>query len=83
MPRRFSACGERLELLARRDLRIEAVVVGDIVAMAAPGARLEDGGEIAVADAKLVEVGNQLRRLPQVEVAVQLQPVGRAWNRTA
>ena len=55
-------------------------MVGDVVAMGAARPRLEERRQIAVAHAELVEIGNQLGRLAQAEIAVELQPIGRARN---
>ena len=69
--------GELLEVLGAGYFRVQAGVVGDVVAVPAAGPRLEQGREVAVADAELVQVGQQCLGLLEGEIAVHLQTVGR------
>ncbi len=69
------------ELIFRADLRIQLIVVDDVVAVLAAGAGFQDGRGIAVADAELPKIGNQLARVFEAKIFVELQPVGGKRNR--
>ena len=67
-----------LEVLAAADLRIEPAVVDDVVAMAASGTRAQIRRAVDVTHAEGVEIGDERGSVGKREVAVELQPVGRA-----
>ena len=77
---RLERVDERFEVLAASDLRVERVVVDDVVAVLAARARLEVRRAVDVADAQAGEVGHELCRLVEAEIAVELQAIGCAWN---
>ena len=83
MPWRFERRDEALEVVAAADLRIERAVVDDVVAVQAARSRAQVRRAVDVADAERGEVGHQRGRRRRSEVAVQLQPVGRARDRAA
>ncbi len=70
-------CTELLEVIGAGDLRIERAVVGDIVTVAAAGAGLEQRRQVAAAYPQFIQIGNQLRCLPQIEITIYLQRVSR------
>ncbi len=57
------------------DLGIDPSVIEDIVAVRAAGASLEVGREIDVRDSQLRQVVDDRRRLFEVEIPVELEPV--------
>src|SRR4029079_6370455 len=59
------------------DLRVDRVVVDDVVAVRAAGTRLEERRGVEVTDAEACEVGTQLDRVGEGEVLVQLDAVSR------
>ena len=65
-----------VEVLDSSDFRIEYIVIDDVVAMHASRASPEVRGRIAMGNAKLSQVGDQLRCLLKSEIAIELQPVG-------
>ena len=58
-------------------LRVERVVVGDVVAVRAAGPAAEAGREVDVADAERIEVGAERRDLVEAEGGAELQAVAR------
>ena len=66
-----------VELLSAADLRVEGVVIHDVVSMHAAGASLQARRDIAVTDAKCGKIGNNFGRLSKPEVAIELQAIGR------
>ncbi len=82
-PHRAGAQGiaEAYEVVPVADLRVESVVIGDVVAVLAAGARLQEGRGIDVADAERVEIGNGVEGVPEREVGTQLEAIGRARER--
>ena len=77
-PARGQRGGHPVEGGGAAELRVERVVVGDVVAVGAAGTTAEARGEIRVADAEGVEVGDERRHLVEPERAPELQTVGRA-----
>ena len=61
MPRAFSSVDELPEFLLGPDLRIELVVVNDVVTVLAALARLENWRGIKVGDAELLQIGTSRR----------------------
>jgi hypothetical protein len=51
-------------------------VIGNVVTVQAFGARLEIGRRIAIHNTELVQIRNDFARLPESELAIELQPVG-------
>ena len=76
----FQCSCELFKVFGAGDLRIEAAVVGDVIAVAAAGAGFEQRRQIAMTYSQLIQIGNQPRSLLQIEVAIQLQPVSRPGN---
>ena len=66
---------QRLELLFSSDLRIQLVVVGDVVAVHTARARFQDGRGIAVRDAEALQVRDQPARVFEAKPTVKLQPI--------
>src|SRR6266853_3055923 len=66
---------EAVEIFRRANLRIEGVVVDDIVPVHTAGTSLKAGGNITVADADVRKIGNDFGRLIKCEVAIQLKAV--------
>ena len=81
-PEAVSAEGldHRPEIFLRPEFRIELVMIGDVIAVHAARARLEDRREIDVADAELREVRRDCPRVTETKAGVQLQTIGRAGN---
>src|ERR1700733_391309 len=52
-------------------------MIGDVVAVHAAWARLENWREVDVTDAELREVGRDRRRITKTKAGVQLQTIGR------
>ena len=80
MPCARSVATNVVEILARADLRVERVVIDDVVAVHAAGARAEIGRAVDVADAERGEVGHERGRVLEREVCVELQAIGGARN---
>ncbi len=64
------------ELGLRADLGVERLVVDDVVAVRAAGARAQERRAVDVAHAEAREVGHERGRVAEGELAVQLQAVG-------
>ncbi len=71
---------EAFEILAGANLRIERVVIYDIVAVHASRTGTEVGRTIDVADAQGRQVGDRCNRVVERELGVQLNAIGRARN---
>ncbi len=69
--------GEIVEARRAAEVGADRVVVDDVVAVAAPGARLQGRRDVAVADAEPVQIRHQRARGGEVEVGVQLQAIAR------
>lgn len=69
-----------IEILGSANLRIERIVIDNVVSMHASGASLQARRQIAVTDAERGKIGDDRRCLREREVAVQLQAIGRARN---
>ncbi len=65
------------ELVFAADLGIDLIVVGDVVAVHATGAGLQDGRRVQMRDAKRVQVRDELARVLEPESAMKLQTVCR------
>ena len=65
-----------VELFFRPDLRIQRVVIGDVVSVQAAGARLQHWREITMGDSELIQIGQQPPRIFKTKSCVQLQTVG-------
>jgi CBS-domain-containing membrane protein len=72
------AGGHPVEGGGAAELRVERVVVGDVVAVGAAGAAAKARREVRVADAEGLEVGDERRHLVEAEHASELQAIGRA-----
>ena len=70
---------EFLVALFSANFRIEDAVIDDVVAVGAPGTRPEVRRSIAVADPELGQIGDQLGRLGEGEIAVELKAIRGAW----
>ena len=81
----MSACGERLaqaqERLLAAELGIERVVVDDVVAVRAAGARLEERRGIEMADAERLQIRHDRGGVVEAEARRELQAIGRDRNR--
>jgi len=77
---RLQRCAEALEALRAAEVRIERVVVDDVVAVRAVGAGAQAGRAVNVAHAEHGEVGHELRGVREREVGIELQAIGRARN---
>ena len=73
---RLQGGGERSKFALRADLRVQPVVIDDVVAMSRAGARFHQRRGIDVADAEPREIGNQRGGVAEGEALVKLQPVG-------
>jgi hypothetical protein len=71
---------ETLEVFLSSELGIERAMIDYVVTMHAAGARGRDRREIAVADAEVVEIPDQLGSVFEREVLVKLESIGAAWN---
>ena len=67
-------------IFARPDCGVELVVIGDVVSVQALGAGLEIGRCVGMTDPKLIKIRHNFARLPEGEVLVELQAVGRGWD---
>ena len=72
----FERRGKPRESLVAAELRVEPVVVDDVVAVRAAGPRLEEGRGVEMRDAELLEVGRQRGGVVEAEGLGELQPVG-------
>ena len=79
-PFAFSA-STMLEIVFSAELGIERVVVDDVVAVRAAGARLQVWRRVDVADAERGEIGHEPAPLLEAEVLRELQTVGGARDR--
>ncbi len=68
---------QRLVIRVRADFRVEALVVGDVVAVHAAGPRLQVRRGVQVRDAQVAQVRDDGRRVAEREALVELQAVGR------
>jgi len=68
------------EAVVVADLRIEAVIIDDVVAMRAASARLEKRRGVDVADTERCKIGRERGSVVEGEIAVELEPVGRDRN---
>src|SRR5262249_13663632 len=71
-----------LEALLAAEVGAETAVVGDVVAVAAAGAGLQNGRGVAVADAQGVQIRDEVAGVAEGEVAVELEAVGRRRDAT-
>src|SRR5579862_904795 len=69
-----------VEVFGTADLRIERIVIDDVVAMHATRTSFEAGRDVTVADAKGRKIGNDGARLVESKLAVELQTIGRSRN---
>src|SRR5690242_14970299 len=67
-------------IFACPDRGVELVVIGDVVPVQALGAGLEIGRSVGMTDPELIKIRHNFARLPEGEVLVELQAVGRDWN---
>jgi hypothetical protein len=65
-------------ILLRAELRIEARVIGDVVAVHAAGPRLEDRRSVDVADVEPRQIRHGARGVSESEFVIELQAVGGA-----
>src|ERR1700733_3509658 len=66
-----------IEVLGAADLRVERIVVDNVVAMHASGTGLETRGDIAVTDAERGKIRDNFDCLLESEIPIELQPVCR------
>ncbi len=66
---------EGVEVLAGADLRVEGLVVDDVVAVLAAGARAQVRRAVDVAHAEIGEVGYEARHVAEGELTVQLHAI--------
>src|SRR5436190_7496177 len=67
-------------IFTRSHCDIELVVIGDVVPVHALRAGLEIGRCVGMTDPELIKIRYNFARLPEGEVPVELQAVGRDWN---
>ncbi len=72
---------ERRERLLVAHLRVECIVIGDVVPVRASGARFQVGCAVDVTHTEPVEVGHESFGIPEGEAAVELQAVCRRRRR--
>ncbi len=70
-----------VEFFFGADLRVECVVVGDIVTVRASGPGFQDGRKIAMRNPELIQIGQQPPRIFKTKSCVQLQTVGADGSR--
>ena len=70
----------RREIVFRAQLRIQLVMIGNVIAVHAARPRLEDRREIDVADPESGEVWSDRRRVAEAKAGVKLQAVGCAGS---
>src|SRR5262249_37469048 len=80
-PARAECVAEAHEVVPVADLWVERIVIGDVVAVLAPRARLQERRGIDMADAERVEIRDDLEGVPEREARTQLEAIGRARNR--
>ena len=68
----FQRARQAAQVPLAAQLRIKLIVVGDVVAMHASGARLQDGRDIKMGDAQGVEIRQQPLRIGKAEIGAQL-----------
>src|SRR4051812_25420640 len=76
MQRRYQG----IELGPRPNLRIECVLINDVIAVIAPRNRRKDGRRVEMTYAKIGEVRDQRRRIRKPEASVKLHAVGCPWH---
>ena len=67
-------------IFTRSHCDIELVVIGDVVPVHALRAGLEIGRGVGMTDPELIKIRHNFARLPEGEVLVELQAVGRHWD---
>ena len=72
---------EGRERLLVAHLRVECIVIGDVVPVRASGTRFQVGCAVDVAHTERVEVGHESFGIPEGEAAVELQAVCRGRRR--
>ena len=68
----FQRARQTAQIPFAAQLRIKLIVVGDVVAMRASGARLQDGRDIKMGDAQGVQIRQQPLRIGKAEIGAQL-----------
>jgi len=63
------------EILLRAQLRVDGIVVNDVVAVDAAGARSQDRRSVAMGHAQRLQVGNQAARMLEAEVTMKLKAI--------
>ena len=71
---------EPIEILTTADLRIEGVVIDDVIAVCTACARAEIGRAVDVTDTQGGEVGDDRRQVVEGEAGIELHAVGGARN---
>jgi hypothetical protein len=79
-PRRMQRGHERIIVLTRADLRVQFVVIADVIAVQAPRAGAEKRRRIDMADAQITQIGHQITSLQEGEVLVELKAVRRGGD---
>ena len=79
-PMLMQAGHESVEFFARADLRVQRLVIDDVVAVFAPGSRAQVRRAVDVADTKVCQIGYDSDGIPEAEAGMKLQPVGGARN---
>src|SRR5438128_731563 len=74
---------QRVEILLGTDIRIERIVVDDVVAMRTAGTRLQKRRCVQMADAESCEIRHDRPRCAKVEISVELDSIRGAWNHGA
>jgi hypothetical protein len=69
--------GEPGMIVFTAEVGIEAVVIGNVIAMQAPGSCLKVGRSVQIRDSEIVEVRHDLRGVRKAEVQVELNAIGR------
>ena len=72
--------GQARESFLAAEFGIEPVVIDDVVAMRAAGARLQERRGIEMADAERAQIGHECGGLVEAEIRGELEAVGRGRN---
>ena len=83
MSARLERRAQAREAVLAAELRIERVVIDDVVAVRAAGARLQKRRRVEMADAERLEIGHERGGLVEAEVRRELQAIGRDRDRRA
>src|SRR5258708_5461508 len=72
------SCHKAIKVFYAADFRVERVVVDDVVSVNASCTRFQAWGNIAMADSQRGKIRNDVCRLVESKIAVELQAISRA-----